>query len=228
MTIRAPTSAGGARLRKFERQAPDARRQALMDATLRCLAERGVENTSIRNICGEAGVSVGLVNHYYDSKEALVAEVYGRLADGLLHALQEEVERTGGSARERLSAFFHASFSPVVLDPDLLRVWLSFWSMTHRSALIADVHARTYGNYLATLEGMLADLAREEDMPGLDVRLAAIGLSGLLDGLWVEWCLHSGTFAPDEGVRLCEACLAGVMGEGSGRAPEPARGEERT
>lgn len=206
------TTAGEPRLRKFERQSPDARREALMDATLRCLADRGVERTSIRSICEEAGVSVGLVNHYYTSKDALIADVYARLADGLLTALQEEVERAGGSARQRLSTFFGASFSAVVLDPDLLRVWLSFWSMTHRSELIADVHARTYGNYLATLEEMLGALAREEDMNGFDVRLAAIGLSGLLDGLWVEWCLHSGTFSPEEGVRLCEACLAGMTG----------------
>lgn len=199
-------------MRKFERQSPDARREALMDATLRCLADRGVERTSIRSICEEAGVSVGLVNHYYSSKDALIADVYGRLADGLLAALQQEVERDGGSARQRLSAFFRASFSSVVLDPDLLRVWLSFWSMTHRSELIADVHARTYGNYLATLEEMLAALAREEGPGELDVRLTAIGLSGLLDGLWVEWCLHSGTFSPEEGVRLCEACLAGMTG----------------
>lgn len=206
------TTAEQTRLRKFERQSPDARREALMDATLRCLADRGVERTSIRSICEQAGVSVGLVNHYYSSKDALIADVYGRLADGLLTALQEEVERTGGSARQRLSTFFSASFSSVVLDPDLLRVWLSFWSMTHRSELIADVHARTYGSYLATLEEMLAALVREEDLRGLDVRLTAIGLSGLLDGLWVEWCLHSGTFSPEEGVRLCEACLAGMTG----------------
>lgn len=183
-----------------------------MDATLRCLAERGVEKTSIRHICEAAGVSVGLVNHYYSSKDALIADVYARLADSLLAALNEEVERIGGGARERLSAFFRASFSPVVLDPDLLRAWLSFWSMTRRSRLIADVHARTYGDYLTVLEGMLQDLAREADISGFDARLAAIGLSGLLDGLWVEWCLNSGTFTPTEGVRLCEACLDGVVG----------------
>lgn len=218
MSTKTPIADNGTRLRKFERQAPDARRQALMDATLRCLADRGVERTSIRNICDEAGVSVGLVNHYYSSKDALVADVYARLADGLLAALTEEVERIGGSARDRLSSFFRASFSPVVLDPDLLRAWLSFWSMTHRSELIANIHARTYGGYLATLEDMLCALADEEGIADLDVRLTAIGLSGLLDGLWVEWCLNSGTFSPEEGVRLCEACLAGLTGRGAGGA----------
>lgn len=202
----------GERLRKFERQAPDARRQALMDATLRCLAERGVEKTSIRNISEEAGVSVGLVNHYYASKDELVADVYAQVADNLLAALQAEVARVGGTARERLSTFIRASFSGAVVDPDLLRAWLSFWSMTHRSELIATVHARTYGEYLETLEGLLGELAREESVPDLDARLTAIGLSGLLDGLWVESCLNSGTFTPEEGMRLCEACLDGMIG----------------
>lgn len=198
-------------MRKFERQAPDERRQALMDATLACLAERGIERTTVRQICERAGVSIGLVSHYYSGKEALVADVYARLADDLLSTLQGEAERCGRTARERLSAFFEASFSPVVLDPDLLRVWLSFWSMSHRSEWVAREHQRTYAEYRAVLEAMLGTLATEEGRPELDTRLAAIGLSGLLDGLWVEWCLHSGTFTPAEGVRLCEACLDGML-----------------
>ncbi len=211
------TARGGASLRKFERQAPDTRRQALMDATLRCLAERGVEKTSIRNICEEAGVSVGLVNHYYSSKDALIADVYTRLADGLLASLQAEVQNLAGRpARERLGAFFRASFSPVVLDPDLLRAWLSFWSMTHRSELVSAVHARTYGDYLDTLEGLLRELGDEEAISDLDPRLAAVGLSGLLDGLWVEWCLNSRTFSPEQGVALCNAFLVGLT-----RASQP-------
>ena len=198
-------------LRKFRRQTPDQRRQALMEATLRCLSERGAEKTSIRNICREAGVSVGLMHHYYSSKEALVADVYEQIANDLLAALQDEMQRADGGARGRLSAFFRASFSPVSLDAGLLRVWLSFWSMTRHSALIAGVHDRTYGAYLGTLEGLLRELAEEDPGRPLDVRLAAIGLSGMLDGLWVEWCLNPRTFTPEEGIRLCEACLDGLL-----------------
>ncbi len=197
--------------RKRERHAPDARRRALIDATLQCLRECGVEQTSVRRICERASVSVGLVNHYYASKDALIADAYAEVADNLLGALVAEVERHGGCARARLSAFFRASFSPVVLDPDLLRVWLSFWGMAYRSEAIADVHDRTYRDQLAVLEGMLDDLVREEEETDLDARLGAIGLAGLLDGLWVEWCLNARTFTPEEGVRLCEACLDGML-----------------
>lgn len=218
--------APASRLRRFRRQTPDQRRQALMDATLRCLAEHGAERTSIRTICQQAGVSVGLINHYYDGKEALIADVYEQVADDLRAALADEMERAGDSARARLSAFFRASFSPVNLDSGLLRVWLSFWAMTHQSALVAAVHDRTYGAYLETLEGLLAELAREDPSRRLDVRLAAIGLSGMLDGLWLEWCLNPRTFTPEEGIRLCEACLDGLLATGlvpGAGGPPPAR-----
>lgn len=207
------------------RRTADDRREALIEATAHCLATRGAEQTSVRSISRRAGVSLGLVNHYYGSKEELIADTYRRVADNLLATLKREVARRGGAtARERLSAFFKASFSPVALDPDLLRVWLSFWGMVYQSARIAEIHARTYGEYRAELERMLIELAQEEAIPDLDVRLAAIGLSGLLDGLWLEWCLSARTFSPEEAVRLCEGSLdgmlAGVRG-GSARAEPP-------
>ena len=201
-------------LRKFRRQSPDERRHALMEATLRCLAEHGAEKTSIRTICREADVSVGLINHYYSGKEALIADVYERVANDLLATLRDEMDRAGGDARTRLSGFFQASFSAVNLDAGLLRVWLSFWSMTHQSHSVAAVHDRTYRMYLQTLEGLLAELASERPNRALDVRLTAIGLSGVLDGLWVEWCLNPRTFSPAEAVRICEACLDGLLATG--------------
>lgn len=204
------------RARKFSRQAPDERRQALIAATLRCLAEQGAERTSIRSICREAGVSLGLVNHHYDSKDALIADVYEQVSNDLLATLDGAARAAEGDARERLSAFIRASFSSMVLDSGLLRVWLSFWSMTHKSRLIAAVHDRTYGAYRQTLEDLLRGLAREDTSRGLDARLAAIGLSGMLDGLWLEWCLNPRTFTPDEGIRLCEAFIDGLLATGMG------------
>lgn len=190
------------------------RRKTITDATMRCLASRGVERTSIRDICAEAGISVGLISYYYDGKEALIADVYEAIANSLQATLQRAVEQTGGDARQRLSAFIRASFLPVNLNTDLMQAWLSFWSMTRRSERIAAVHDRTYGAYLQLLEGLIADTARASNKPGMSVRLAAIGLSGLLDGLWVEWCLNPETFTPQEGIRLCETYLDGLLSSG--------------
>ena len=54
------------------RESADVRRQALIDATARCLAERGVGGTSVRAICARAGVSSGLLTHYFAGVDALM------------------------------------------------------------------------------------------------------------------------------------------------------------
>ena len=44
----------------------------------------------------------------------------------------------------------------------------------------------------------------------MDLDLAAIGLTALLDGLWLEWCLEPGTFRPAQAVALCEEWIASL------------------
>ena len=41
-------------------------------------------------------------------------------------------------------------------------------------------------------------------------RLAAIGLTAIIDGLWLEWCLSSETFSADEAILLCEQWVDGA------------------
>jgi AcrR family transcriptional regulator len=189
--------------RKFRRETSETRRQLLVEATLRCLAEGSVDRLSIRTIAAEAGVSVGLINHHYANKDALIADAYRSAANDLLAGLIEAVRAAPDEPRARLSAFFRDSFSPRALDPKLLKIWTAFWASADRSPEVQAVHEETFGEYRALLERLLSDLAGGRD--GFDARLAAIGLSAMLDGLWLEWCLNPHTFAPAEGIRLCEA-----------------------
>ena len=74
-----------------------ATRARILDAALRLFADVGRGETSIRDIAGEAGVSLGMVNHYFGSKDALydtcvvtmfaeLAELRGHLAPLFLRA----------------------------------------------------------------------------------------------------------------------------------------------
>lgn len=54
---------------------PD-RREHLLDAALACFVERGFYGTAMPLIAEKAGVAAGTIYHYFDSKEALVNELY--------------------------------------------------------------------------------------------------------------------------------------------------------
>jgi len=189
---------------KFHRKTPAVRREALVDATLRCLRLYGHDGVSVRRISAAAGVSIGLINHHFPSKSSLVAEAYETLALSLQDSIRRQAENRAVSPRDRLTGFFKASFAPEILDPQLFNVWLVFWSMVAHSPEIRAVHDRTYGKYRAILESLLGQLAQSGAAPRFKLRPAAIALSALLDGLWIELSLSPATFKPREATALCE------------------------
>lgn len=196
--------AGKRHVPKFHRAAPAVRREALVDATLRCLKQFGHEGVSVRRISAAAGVSIGLINHHFPSKSSLIAETYETLALSLQTSLRQQAENRAVSPRERLRDFFRASFAPEILDPQLFNVWVVFWSMVAHSPEIRAVHDRTYGKYRSILESLLGELVLSGEAPPFRLRPAAIALSALLDGLWVELSLSPTTFKPREAIALCE------------------------
>ncbi|MDP9088454.1 MAG: TetR family transcriptional regulator C-terminal domain-containing protein [Pseudomonadota bacterium] len=189
---------------KFRRATPALRREALIEATLGCLKKYGHDGMSVRRISAAAGVSIGLINHHFPNKSGLIAETYENLALSLQDSLRAGAQNPKASPRKRLSDFFRASFAPELLDPQLFNVWVVFWSMVTHSPEIRAVHDRTYGKYRSILEALLGELAASGAAPQLKLRAAAIALSALLDGLWVELSLSSETFKPSEAIAICE------------------------
>ncbi|MGD9477469.1 TetR family transcriptional regulator C-terminal domain-containing protein [Shinella sp. G-2] len=200
---------------KFKRQPPEDRRQALIEATLVCLGREGHAGLSVRKISAEAGISIGLINHHYANKDALVGHAYEHLALGLLETVRTQVAAAGPDPRARLSACFQGIFSSAALDRATLRTWVVFWGMIDHSQAINEAHDRTYAVYRTLLETLLGDIHADRKGPRIDARLAAIGLSAMLDGLWLELSLNPTTFARDEAITLCEswvdALCAGAM-----------------
>jgi AcrR family transcriptional regulator len=189
---------------RFERHEADVRRRALVEATIESLKRHGHEGLSVRRISAEARVSIGLINHHFPNKNALVAEAYRHFNSQLIEGIRASVGRATDSPRERLRALFKATFSPPNLDRDVLAVWIVLWSLFHHSAEIQAVHEEAYSGYMTLLREELGGLQKEHGRMKMSLRLAAIGLQALLDGLWLEWCLDPDNFTPREAVTLCE------------------------
>ena len=190
----------------FSRAEPDARRQSLIEATARVLARDGATGASVRTIAVEAGVSPGLVNHYFDGIDALIAATYSAVGEQVSTALADAVEGAGPDPRSRLTAYVTASFSPPIATPALLATWIAFWSLTGKP-MIADRHDAIYARYREDLEGLLTACG----MAARDTRLTAIAIAALVDGLWLELCLSPDSFTADEARGLAEAQIAAFL-----------------
>lgn len=191
----------------FRREEPDARRAALIAACARVLARDGAAGASVRAIALEAGVSPGLVGHYFAGIDALVAATYAQVGARVDAALDDALAAAGADPRARLEAFVTASFAAPIADGELLATWIAFWSLVRARADIAAQHDAQYAAYRARLEGLLGACGLEAQR----LRHAAIALTALVDGLWLELCLSPGCFTPEEAGAMARAQIVAVI-----------------
>lgn len=109
--------------------------------------------------------------------------------------------------RARLLAYLTASFRPPIASTDLLASWLGFWGMTRSDPAIAAVHSEIYQDFRTGIERLIA--AYRPDLP--DTRLAAVALTALIDGLWLELSLGDAPFTPEEAEGLAELWLEKLL-----------------
>lgn len=197
---------------RYERQVASDRREALVEAAIESLKRFGHEGLSVRRIAAEAGVSIGLINHHFPNKDALVAESYRTFSRRLTESFEAAVNAAGPAPRARLRAFFTAVFSRPNLDPQVLTAWVVYWGLLQVSQEMRAVHdeeGRGYGDLLGRL---LSDLAQERGRAQPDLRIAVVGITALLDGLWLEWCLDPDSIRPKEAAALCDDWVDRVIG----------------
>ncbi|HET8613601.1 MAG TPA: TetR family transcriptional regulator C-terminal domain-containing protein [Sphingomonas sp.] len=179
--------------KRFTREDAETRRRALIEATVRALARYGAAGVSVRTIAREADVSAGLVAHHFGGVEALIAEAYRALA-GRIGVAQMAAAKREADPRAALNAYVEASFRPPVLEPDLLATWIGFWGLTKTSGPVAEAHRDVYAAYCADIETLLAPC-----LPAAaNLRMAAVAMAALIDGLWLELSLDGGAFTSDQ------------------------------
>lgn len=191
----------------FSRADPDERRQSLIEACARVLAAKGAAGVSVRAICTEAGVSPGLLRHYFGGISEAIAATYRATGARIDAALAAAVARAGPDPRARLLAYLTANFRAPIASPDLLASYIALWSLARSDPLVAGVRAEVYGSFRASLEQLVRAYR-----PALgDARLPAIALTALIDGLWLELSQGSAPFTPAEAEALAEKWLDSLL-----------------
>lgn len=188
---------------RFTRDQPDVRKRKLIEAAAQCLAELGHAGTSVRAVAARAGVSPGLVTHHFKGIDELIAATYAQVGEQVAAVLNQAIDEAEG-AEAKLRAFIDASFRPPVLDRDLLAVWLSFWSLVRRDPQVRMVHKQVYVDYRRRLEALIGAIAKQRKFK-IDAHLAALALTAMLDGLWLELCLDPTTFSTADATRIAHA-----------------------
>ncbi|VWC63661.1 HTH-type transcriptional regulator BetI [Burkholderia aenigmatica] len=99
-----PTSDTGKPTRRSQRVRSAAARHALINATLACLKDVGLANTSISEICRRSGLSRGALLHHFPHKNELLVASYVTWIGTKIDMLERRIA-AGASVRDEVTAW---------------------------------------------------------------------------------------------------------------------------
>ena len=128
---------------------PETRRQQLIEATIDEIAKRGLSGTTISAVTARAGLSVGLANFHFRSKQALFEETLRFLAEEHRNAWRKRLQNRRLDSAGKLLAIVDAHFLPRICNRRKLAVWFAFfgdpgWRAAYR-AIMAGIDAERRG-----------------------------------------------------------------------------------
>jgi TetR/AcrR family transcriptional repressor of bet genes len=196
--------------RAYRRESEETRRADLIAATQELVAEGGPEAATVRAIAARAGVTAGLIRHYFHTKDELTRAAYLSLMDGMTAKGSDALEGVGAAPEERLAAFVSASLRPPVLDVGAVVLWAGYMHKVRTDPELKTVHEAAYLAYRDMLQSLIAALPRTAS--DAQLRAEAIACNGLIDGLWVEGSILSHAFAPGEIVTIGLRSVGAILG----------------
>jgi TetR/AcrR family transcriptional repressor of bet genes len=174
------------------------RRKQLIHATLEAVDQVGMSDASISMIARLAGVSNGIIAHYFQDKNGLLEATMRHLMKALNQAVRIRREAlTDDNPRAHLKAIIEGNFDDSQVNGPAMKTWLAFWACSmhqpslHRLQRIND--HRLYSNLCCEFRRVL---------PKEQARSAARGMAALIDGLWLRGALAGDDFDIEQALQL--------------------------
>ena len=168
----------------------DKRKAQLIGAALESIAKRGLMETTITHISKGAGMSRGIINFYFNSKEMMMREALKSLIDEYEAEWFAAIAQAGDDGARRLASLVSAHFDKKLCSAKRLNVMSAFWG-----------HAATQAAYRNQLEAADAKiehafteaLAHMHGSSLEDAKHHARQLHALIRGLWLNFMLNPQT-----------------------------------
>lgn len=179
------------------------RRQQLINATMNAIDEVGLADATIVRIARHAGVSAGIISHYFGGKDGLLEATMRQILTDLGNAVgSRRSTLDDDSPRAFIGAVIEGNFDRTQVTGPAAKTWLAFWtSSMHKPALarLQNVNdRRLYDNLCYHFSRV---------MPRAEARNAARGLAAMIDGLWLRGALTPGGLDAEGARRLAFAYL---------------------
>jgi TetR/AcrR family transcriptional repressor of bet genes len=188
------------------------RQEQLILATIRSVASRGLSDTTMATVSSEAGLSQGIINLHFQSKERLLVETLRYIADEYRQAWKKALAGAGDSPARQLAALVLVDFRLPVCDRNKLAVWFAFWGESKSRPTYRQICAERDRAYRKEMVQVVEALIEEGAYQEVNADSVAAGLSAMTAGLWLDMLTNPRAMSRQDGREICMQFLATTFG----------------
>lgn len=177
---------------------PEIRRPQLVEATMSVIDEVGLSNASVALISRKAGVSPGIINHYFGGKHGLLEETMRTVLRQLSATSIEHLRAVDSNdVPARIKAIVAANFDGYQVDSKVTKTWLAFWAQSMHDG---DLHRLQRVNERRLLSHLSYEL--KQVLPAEQALFVAQGIAALIDGIWLRGALNPKGVCPEKAQQI--------------------------
>jgi len=182
----------------------EARRTTLAETVVELVDEQGLEAVSVRAVAARAGVSIGTVQHYFPTKDAMLMHAQV-LANAAVGARAEAAAEHTETPREALRAIILAVLPTDEESARVVRVFVAFETRALHAPALAERARRDNSELRAAIEHLLRLGGAAEP------RLNAIATIALLGGLCQHLLLDAAACTPEDAAAIVDLLLRRIL-----------------
>ncbi|CCF01079.1 choline-binding transcriptional repressor BetI [Sinorhizobium fredii] len=180
----------------------DIRKRELRRAAFEVLQHEGMAGATLEKVAAQAGASKGIVLHYFANKQELFEHAMREANAALKDAVVARLNRAT-TPLERLEAIIEGNFEERFFKPSICHAWLALCAEVPRDPQLARIqkviHARMRSNLMSALIHLL---------PEDECEAVVLGITALIDGLWLRLGLQSSGLTREDALRQLRDYLA--------------------
>ncbi len=196
--------------RAYRREGEERRRESLISAAVDLVSEGGPAAATVRAIAERAGVTPGLIRHYFSGKEELSRAAYAAMMGRMVADNKAAIDAVQGDATTRFAVCVIAWLRSAAKDPNALVIWAGYIPYIRADPAMQDAHGATYRAFRDQWEELISALPGRAGKT--DNRALATACNAVIDGLWLEGSLQPEMLDQVELERIGLDAIGAILG----------------
>ena len=171
------------------------RKRQILEAAFRVAAHRGLDRLTVRQVAGEAGVSVGLVHFHFRTKDALLIALLDWVLETTTALRVTPRVAAIEAPLDRLLALLREEMGRLTGDRRRIHLFFDFWLLGTRHPEIRKKMRGELERYRAAFRPMAEEVLAAE--PDRFVDVTAEGLAAVVVG-FIKGCAVQSVIEPRE------------------------------